>query len=287
MQAAHGHNDEQAKIWNGAAGRAWVDEQGLLDRVFAPFEALLVEAASARDARSVLDVGCGAGATSLAIARDMARRLGRGGSCVGADISEPLIDAARARAAREHSAARFVLADAQTHAFEPAAFDLIVSRFGVMFFGDPVAAFANLRRAASHDATLCLIVFRTAAENAFMTTAERAAAPFLPDLPPRKADAPGQFAFADRARVQAILEGGGWAKVELAPLEVTCAFPVADLDRYLTRLGPVGLVLQQADEATRTRVLEVVRAAFEPFIEGAEVRFRAACWALSATAGAV
>ena len=145
--------------------------------------------------RRVLDVGCGTGSTTLAVAR----LLGAKGRCTGIDISEPMIAAARARAEREGTPASFIRADAQTHAFEPASFDMIISRFGVMFFDDSVRAFANLRRAARDDAELRFIAWRSAAENPFMTTAERAAAPLLPNLPARRPDAPGQFAFADRA----------------------------------------------------------------------------------------
>ena len=153
----------------------------------------------------VLDVGCGTGSTTLAVAR----RLGAKGRCIGIDISEPMIAAARARAEREGTPASFIRADAQTHAFEPASFDMIISRFGVMFFDDSVRAFANLRRAARDDAELRFIAWRSAAENPFMTTAERAAAPLLPNLPARRPDAPGQFAFADRRRVYSILEESG------------------------------------------------------------------------------
>ena len=228
----------------------------------------------------VLDVGCGTGSTTLAVAR----RLGAKGRCIGIDISEPMIAAARARAEREGTPASFIRADAQTHAFEPASFDMIISRFGVMFFDDSVRAFANLRRAARDDAELRFIAWRSAAENPFMTTAERAAAPLLPNLPARRPDAPGQFAFADQRRVHRILEESGWAEIDIRPIDVACTLPEKELVRYLTRLGPVGLILQEADERTRAQVIETVRAAFDPYVHGAEVRFTAACWMVGARA---
>src|SRR5262249_6647033 len=152
------------------------------------------------------------------------------------------------------------------------------SRFGVMFFDDPVRAFANLRRAATNDARLCLLVWRSAEENPFMTTAERAAAPLLPDLRSRQAGASGQFAFADSKYVQGILERGGWAGIDIQPIDVSCSLPEEALIPYLTRLGPVGRMLQEKDDATRTRVVEAVRPAFEPYVQGDDVRFTAACW---------
>jgi SAM-dependent methyltransferase len=257
-----------------------VSEQALLDSSFVNFETLLVEQVARAGARRVLDVGCGSGATTLAIAR----HLGATGACIGIDISDPLVELARQRAARDGVRAEFLLGDAQTHEFTGEPYDMVVSRFGVMFFEDPVAAFANLRGALRAGGALRAATFRAPAENPFMTTAERAAAPLLPDVPPRRPDAPGQFAFADRARVKGILSAAGWSAIELVPIDVPCAFPASELTGYFTRLGPVAPVLRTADDATRARVIEMLRAAFAPFVHGAEVRFDAACWLINATA---
>ena len=277
---SHQIKDEQAALWNGVAGRAWVDAQQPLDRLFTPFEDLLVTAVTAASARAVLDVGCGTGATTLAVAR----RFHGNGRCVGVDISAPMLELARVRAEAEHLPAQFIHADAERYAFEPAVFDAVISRFGVMFFERPVDAFANLRHAAQPDATLCLIAWRSAADNPFMTTAEHAAAPLLPNLPHRKPDAPGQFAFADRDRVQTILQNSGWRAIELRPIDVDCTMPRTDLEQYVTRLGPLGLVLQDADETTRARIVETVLSAFDPYVHGHDVRFTAACWMIGARA---
>jgi len=274
-------NEEQTKLWNGIAGRAWVDTQPLLDRVLKPFEDLLVNAVAAKSARRVLDVGCGAGTTTLAIAE----LLGTNGRCIGIDISEPMIALARTRAERAASTAspaHFICADAQIYAFEPAAFDMVVSRFGVMFFDDPVRAFANLRHTAKDGAELRFLAWRSPAENPFMTTAERAAAPLLANIPARDPDAPGQFAFADRRRLNRILEESGWNEIDIRPLDVSCNFPEKDLVRYFTQLGPLGRVLQEVDEQTRTRVVAEVRAAFATYVQGDEVRFNAAGWMVGA-----
>jgi ubiquinone/menaquinone biosynthesis C-methylase UbiE len=273
-------NEEQATFWNGPAGRAWVAQQALLDRMFAPMERLLVEALPPGAGSRLLDVGCGTGSTTLAFAR----RLGPQGQCTGIDISAPMIEVARERALKECSLARFVAADAQEYAFEPSSFDRIVSRFGVMFFDDPVRAFTNLRSAASKGAQLQFLVWRGPAENPFMTTAERAAAPLLSQLQPRQVGARGQFAFADPERVVSILQKSGWSGIDLQPVDAICSFPESELRPYVEWLGPVGVLLQSADEATRKRVIESVRAAFEPFVTGTEVRYTAACWLVNAQA---
>lgn len=272
--------NEQAARWNGRAGEAWVETQDLIDPMFKPLETLLVDAVAAHSPGRVLDVGCGTGTTTLAIAR----RLGPSGHVVGIDVSEPMLTAARARAAREGIAADFVRADAQTYAFAPATFDMIVSRFGVMFFDDPVRAFANLRRAATDNGSLRLIAWRSAADNPFMTAAERAAAPLLPNLPARDPDAPGQFAFADAERVRSILQSSGWTSIDIDALDVDCAFPAQELVRYVTRLGPVGSILHDVDDATRTRVVDTLRRAFEPYVQADAVHFTAACWTIGALA---
>lgn len=270
--------DEQAARWNGDSGRAWVEQQAPLDAMFKPFEALLTEAI--KGGERVLDVGCGTGGTTLAAARV----TGPQGGCVGIDISAPMLDAARGRAGREQVQATFVQADAQTHAFEPETFDTIISRFGVMFFGDPVAAFANLRRAVRADGRLCFAAWRSADENPFMTITERAAAPFLQNVPARPANGPGQFAFADAGRVRAILEQSGWADIAVRPIDVACSLSRSDLVRFFTRLGPLGTIFRDIDERTREQVIEAAREAFAPFIDGDDVRYTAACWLVTAQA---
>ncbi|MFR0354464.1 class I SAM-dependent methyltransferase [Streptomyces sediminimaris] len=266
--------------WNGPGGHAWVELQPVLDGMFRRLEALLVDAVSAERPGRVLDVGCGTGGVTLAVAG----RLGPAGSCVGVDISEPLVTAARERAEREGTPASFIRADAQDHPFEPAVFDAVVSRFGVMFFSDPVRAFANLRRAATDDARLRLVAWRGSEENPFMTTAERAAAPLLPDLPPRSPGGPGQFAFADADRVHRILAESGWSGIGIRPADVECVLPEAALERYFTRLGPLSQVMGELDGPTRRRVVEKVRAAFDTFVQGPDIRFTAACWVIDARA---
>ncbi len=288
---AKGDNSQQA-FWNGDAAQAWVEAQGVLDQMFRPFEDALVEAVAAQPGNRILDIGCGTGS----VIRAAARRLGPGqrqeqrqeqrqsARCTGIDISEAMIAAARAIAAREGVNADFICADAQTHDFAPESFDMIVSRFGVMFFDDPVRAFANLRRSVRSGGALQFAAWRSAGDNPFMTAAERAAVPFVPDLPVRQKDAPGQFGFADQHRVARILEESSWRDIAITPIDVACAIPKAALDGYITRLGPLGRVLPQLDAQTRGQVIEAVRAAFAPFVEGQEVRFIAACWMARARA---
>jgi len=274
-------NSEQAQLWNDRAGRTWVELGDMLDALLAPFATMLVDEIGPVAQGRILDVGCGSGAVTL----ELARRSGPGASCLGVDISAPLIEAARGRAAAEGLAtAAFRQADAESHPFDAGAFDAIVSRFGIMFFADPVAAFRNLARATRSGGRLACIAWRSAAENDFMTTAERVASAMLPDFPQRDTHGPGQFAFGDREKVRGILEASGWREIAIDPVDVTCLMPRDALRTYVTRMGPLRGIFPTLDEETRARLVAGLDAAFAPFVEGDEVRFIAACWRVTARA---
>jgi len=274
-------NTQQAALWNDVSGKAWVEMQPILDGVLAPFERLVVDAGYPGEGGKVLDIGCGAGATTLA----MARRVGNDGRCLGLDISRPLVALATERARLEEVAnTSFEVGDAQAYAFESGCFDTVISRFGVMFFDDPVAAFMNIRQAARRGGKLAFVAWRSPVENDFMTTAARAAAPFLPPAPLPDPEAPGQFAFADGARVKRILEASGWSSIKIEQADVPCQIAEGDLMRYATRLGPVGAALRQVDQVTAEKITTVLPAAFAPFMEDGKARFNAACWLATAVA---
>ncbi|WP_066907612.1 class I SAM-dependent methyltransferase [Millisia brevis] len=273
--------DEQIVAWKGPSGRAWVRKQAVLDEMFAPLAAFLVDTvtADAPDARRVLDVGCGAGATTLAVAAAIGAQ---GGWAVGLDISEPLLTLARSRADAEGVPARFVQADIQDGPVADGAFDAVISRFGVMFFRAPVAAFTNLRLAAAPGAALRMLTWREPDANPFMTTGETAVAPLL-GLPIREPDTPGPFGLAGRDYALSVLERSGWSAADAQPIDIECRFPESELTGYLTSIGPVAPRLAQLPDDERARMVDIVRAAYEPFVEGDTVRFVAAGWLLSAT----
>jgi SAM-dependent methyltransferase len=278
-------NVRQAQSWNGDSGRSWVALQSTLDRTLKPFEDLLVErvvfAAPATGSR-ILDVGCGTGATTIALAA----QLGIDGACTGLDISEPMIAMARKRARAEHPPAEFLVGDAQTFRFRPATVDVVVSRFGVMFFDDPVAAFINLRRAAKVGGQLVFVCWRSPEDNPLMSVAVRAAAPLLPDVAPQIVGEPGPFAFADAEQVHSILAASGWTDINIRSIDVACSMPESDLLPYLVRMGPVGRTLPTVAAQTRSHVVDALREAYQGFIVDGEVRYNAACWMVNARADA-
>ncbi len=268
--------DDQSTIWNGEMGKTWVDMARITDELFEGLAAPLLEAAG-EGASAVFDAGCGAGFTTLALARE----LGQGARVVGGDISAPLLEAAHERAAEAGLPIEFLLGDAETYDFEPVSFDLIASRLGVMFYTDPVAAFANLRRATIDGGRLRFVCWRGPEENPFMTLTGRATKDLL-DLPPRVPNTPGPYGLADPERTRGILAEAGWSDVEVRPFDPVCAMPAAELMTFFTRIGPLREALDEADEKLRGEVLDAVRTASEEFIDGDRASMTAALWLVDA-----
>lgn len=267
--------------WNDAGGNVWVEHQGLLDRINQPVGDIVAGRADPGAGARVLDIGCGAGATTL----DLARRVGPDGRAVGVDVSDALLELARQRArAGTVGNVDFVRADAATHDFGGPVFDAAISRYGVMFFEDPDAAFANLRRALRPGGGLTFACWRSAAENPLTLVPLQAAAPFLPEPPRAPADAPGRFAFADPDRVRGILDRSGWRQVAIEPLNVATPVSLDELLILSLKLGLLGTLLAGHDESVRERVAEAVAARLEPYVEDGAVPMTAACWLVTATA---
>lgn len=270
---------DMAAYWD-RAGRVWVEHQGLLDRLMAPIAQAVVEAAGLVNGERVLDVGCGSGATTF----EAAWRAGPTGRAVGVDISPALVELARRRAGEDGlEGVEFLLADAQTQGFQP-DFDAIVSRFGVMFFPDPAAAFANLRTALKPGGRLAFAAWRAPEDNPLALVPLHAAAPLLPEVPKFKKDAPGRFAFADPERIRAILEDSGWQEIEIAPLDTSSPLSFDELMTMSLRVGPLNPILKDADDDLRDTVWDAVATAPEPYVKDGVAQMTSACWLVTAKA---
>jgi SAM-dependent methyltransferase len=253
-------NTEQSRYWNEEGGEAWVDEQSHMDRMLAPFADAVYEAADIRPGERVVDIGCGCGVTTLHIAE----MVGETGTAVGLDISTPMIERARGRAAElGRGNAEFVVADAQSAELPAPPFDVIASRFGVMFFEDPTAAFANIRRAARADGRMAFVCWRTLAENDWASGVAGVLRDLLPPAPPPDPYAPGPFALADRDRVRSILDQSGWSDVRIEPLDRDMVqFAAGTLDDAVARslrIGPGARALAGASDQLRAEAAVVVR----------------------------
>jgi SAM-dependent methyltransferase len=230
---------------------------------------------------SVLDIGCGGGETAL----DLARAVAPDGEVVGVDLSAAVLAFAK-RAADGCERVRFVHADAQAFRFEPASFDAAFSRFGVMFFTDPAAAFSNIRRSLKPNGRLAFVCWRALEENPLDLLPLRAASIYLPPQPARDPDAPGPFAFANPDRVHGILERAGFREIEITAHDELVGS--GDLDSMLavcSRVGALGKILRENPEL-RAATLPAVRSALAAHDGPDGVRLNAATWVVTAQAPA-
>ncbi|MCL2447500.1 MAG: SAM-dependent methyltransferase, partial [Polyangiaceae bacterium] len=270
---------DQIAIWNGPVGERWAREQESADRAFAAFAAELLSRAELKPGQRVLDIGCGNGTTTLAAAD----AVGPGGAVFGVDVSSPMLARARARSLGRPNV-DYALGSAATQDFGR-AFDVAISRFGVMFFADPVAAFAHLRGALRPGGALVFTCWRAPAENAWARCPHEAAAPHLPPAAPQDPLAPGPFAFADAGRVTRILRDAGFGAIDVAPFDAEVVLSNAGLDdavRFAVSFGPTAGALREADESTAARAREAIAARFEPLLRGPRLVLGGAVWVVRA-----
>lgn len=265
--------------WQGRVGKSWAAEWQRTDRSFTPLTAELLRRIEAIDFSAALDIGCGAGELAIAVARSKSAS-----QVLGVDISPDLIEVARDRSSGVGNI-RFELADAA--GWKPApdfAPDLLFSRHGVMFFSDPVSAFANLRHHAAPGARLLFSCFRSIQENPFFAAIgellEGAA-------PPPEPAAPGPFAFADDARVRAILNEAGWEGVTFDRFDFRMIAgagqdPVSDAVSYFTRIGPAARAIAAMDDSIRASFKERLREFSQHHLHKGEVGLAAGVWIVSA-----
>lgn len=276
-------NEDQAEMWNGEVGDAWVGYAPHYDSLLEPFGRAAMDRLDLRPGERVLDLGCGTGATTLALAD----RVGSG-SVLGVDISARMLAGARARAADAAvDSVAFRQVDVQTGDLGRAEFDAAFSRVGVMFYGDPVAAFTNIAGALVPGGRLGFVCFQDPSVNPFVVLPVLAVAEIL-GLPSFGApDDPGPFSLADPVRTVAILEAASFADVEIADgpdhAVITGADDLQMVARRTLEQNPLtSKRLSEVDDATRTAALDAVATALDPYRDGDVVRLGAGTWIVSA-----
>jgi ubiquinone/menaquinone biosynthesis C-methylase UbiE len=269
-------NDQQIEYWNGAVGERWARLQLTIDANLADILKALLPFAGAKPGERVLDVGCGCGTTTLFLSKAVAP----GGTVTGVDISAPMLAVARERGAN----ANFLEADASAHAFKP-AHDLVFSRFGVMFFADPAAAFANIRKALKPSGRIAFVCWRNVKENLWASAPFAAARDLLPPQEPSDPLAPGPFAFADQERLRGILAKAGFADIRIEKLDSVMNMG-ADADeaaKQALNIGPLARAATGMDDASREKIKAVAKSALAKYQTAAGVAAPAACWLVGAT----
>jgi SAM-dependent methyltransferase len=276
-------NRDQAEHWNNSDDVAhWVNEQARYDGMLAPFITVLLERAGVAATDRVLDVGCGCGATTLAAAQ-----IARDGHAHGVDISHPMLVRARADAAQAGlTNATFEEADVQVHPFPGDEFDAVISRFGIMFFDDPVAAFVNLRRITRPGGQLAFVCWQARVANEWMTVPTSALIRHVPPPPAAPPGAPGMCAFADPDDPRRVLDDAGWQDITIDSLSIPLLLGgpgTVDTAVDFLRNGSMGrTMLTGADPATQAKALDEVRTSLEPYLTSDGVRLGSSVWLVSA-----
>lgn len=276
-------NHDQIAEWNGVLGQRWAAGQRQIDGIVQPFGEAALAAAQPRSGERVLDVGCGCGDTAIALARG----VGPSGQVLGLDVSQPMLQVARARAGLEGlPQLRFEEADASAAAL-PADTDLLFSRFGVMFFAQPQPAFAHLRRSLRRGGRCVFVCWRAPRDNPWamapLAAARRALG--IVDPPPADPLAPGPFAFADGERVRAILAGAGFDGIELQRVDRPVHLgesPRAAAENAL-RVGPASRLLREVGEDRQPLLAAAIEAALAPHAAaGGAVALSGSTWLVTA-----
>lgn len=273
-------NAAQTAYWNGPIGESWARQQEKRDRDHAGITGPLMEWAAAKPDEAVLDIGCGAGTTTLMLAE----RVGRAGRAVGVDLSGPMLEVARRRADAAHSPAQFVQADVADYAFDKNVFDLGFSQFGVMFFPDPVAAFRNIRRTLKKRARIAFACWRSPAEHLWAGIPESAAKPFLPASPPAEPNAPGRFSLRLPDRIKQVLGGAGFYAIEIERLDAPTFAGATPEEAASSAIdaGPLQRTLANVDETTRQKVREAVTARLSQEMRPDGIYLTSAAWLVRA-----
>jgi ubiquinone/menaquinone biosynthesis C-methylase UbiE len=279
--AGHEGNADQIAFWNGPAGQRWTDRQPVQDVLLAPVSQILIDRAGAKPGERVLDVGCGCGATTIAFAE----RVAPSGFAFGIDISGPMLARAR-QLAPKGLPLDFVLADATFYPFDPASFELLVSRFGVMFFAEPAASFANMRRALRPQGRMAFACWREPRENPWMMTPLQAVYQHVPKLPQLGPEDPGPFAFASEERVQRILREAGFTQIAMEPCNLVLDLAIGrGLEAAVAtalEIGPSSRALEGHPPEVHAAAKTSIREVLSPFVRGQSVPLPASIWIVTA-----
>ncbi|MCC8968313.1 class I SAM-dependent methyltransferase [Bradyrhizobium sp. Pear76] len=282
MNAGHPQNADQIAYWNGPGGQRWATRQAAQDIVLQPVLDLLIDRAAPEAGERIVDVGCGSGATTFALASKVAPA----GHVLGVDVSEPMLT--RARQSAQGLPVEFALADATVYPFARESFDLLASRFGVMFFADPAASFANLHKAMKPTGRLAFACWQEPRENPFFMAPLQAVYKHVPKLPQLGPEDPGPFSFASEARVKRILGEAGFSGIAMEPckveLDVATGRGMDAAIQGALEIGPASRALEGHPDEVRSAAIASMREALAPFVKGDSVLLPGAIWIVTARA---
>ena len=280
-------NQQQKDMWNGRAGASWVRHNTLLEQLLAEPGRRCMDSLSLPAGAQLLDVGCGCGNQTL----EWASRLDSHSKIIGVDISEPMLALAEELQVANQNAltatVEFVEGDASVFLFPNETFDAIYSRFGVMFFADPTAAFATLRATLKPEGQLGFVCWQNPALNPFFTAPMQAALSVLPPPPPAKPGAPGPFGLAEKDVIQSVLTDAGFTGVNIVPLTLQLSVGASqsfdEIFEELIQIGPAAALIAESDPALKEPARAAVYERLSEFYSsGKGVSFEANFWLVNA-----
>lgn len=277
-------NDDQIEFWNGKAGEEWAERNDQMDRMLAPFRDAAIEAANPRPGERVLDIGCGCADTSLGLAE----RVGPEGAVLGVDVSGPMLALARHKAevADLSERLKFEEADAAAYNFDKGAFDLLFSRFGVMFFADPPGAFANMRKALKPGGRVAFICWAPVFDNDWVMVPLAAALKHIPAPEPAPPHAPGPFGLSDKDYVNEMLTSAGFKNIAIDRFEIMMRVGAGiekdNIADFFLEMGPVSRALTNSPAELTQTVRAAVQDAVAPHYADGAVNLKGSCWIVTA-----
>ncbi|WP_420964224.1 class I SAM-dependent methyltransferase [Bradyrhizobium sp. B120] len=283
MNAGHPQNADQIAYWNGPGGQRWASRQAAQDIVLQPVLDLLIDRAAPKAGERIVDVGCGSGAST----NGFATKVGPSGHVFGVDVSGPMLERARQSTPKD-APVTYALADATVYPFDPASFDLLASRFGVMFFADPAVSFANLHKALKPSGRLAFACWQEPRDNPFFMAPLQAVYKHVPKLPQLGPEDPGPFSFASEARVNRILGEAGFSGIAMEPcrleFDVAIGRGIDAAVQSALEIGPASRALEGQPDDLRAAAVNSIREALAPFVKGDSVPLPGAIWIVTARA---
>ena len=274
-------NQEQKEFWNEKKGEIWVSLESKIDKMLGPLGDQAIKILKPKVGEKILDIGCGTGSTS----QTLSKLVGESGIITGIDISKPILNfAQKQKENKKIKNINFIQADAQNHQFSDLNFDAVFSRFGIMFFEDPISAFKNIKKSLSCNGRLTFVCWSKREDNDWINLSSNVASQFL-ELPPKaNPKEPGPFAFEDYFYIEEILTKSGWKNIKIKAYKqnIVIGKTLDYAADFLSRMGPMSVPFENANEQTKEKVISALKECYSQYFTAKGVEFHFSSWIVSA-----
>ena len=274
-------NQEQKEFWNEKKGEIWVSLESKIDKMLGPLGDQAIKILKPKVGEKILDIGCGTGSTS----QTLSKFVGESGIITGIDISKPILNFAQKQKENKRiKNINFIQADAQNHKFSDLNYDAVFSRFGIMFFEDPISAFKNIKKSLSCNGRLTFVCWSKSEDNDWMNLSSNVASQFL-ELPPKaNPKEPGPFAFEDYFYMEEILIKSGWKNIKIKAYKenIVIGKTLDYAADFLSRMGPMSVPFENANKQTKEKVISALKECYSKYFTTKGVEFHFSSWIVSA-----